>query len=71
MSLFLHWKRLVSRLWLVNNYCKRCGLEAEPFTVDDELYQCVVSNGEELCFRCFHSAACRAGFHPVWRVRIG
>lgn len=70
MHILLLWRYMISRLTLIENYCKRCGRWAEAFTVNDDLYGLVVPTGEEVCFRCFDAAARDLGHAPVWRVTM-
>jgi hypothetical protein len=70
MSLLLLCKRIVSRFRLIDNYCKRCGRKTEAFTVSDELYERIVPDGGERCFRCFDQGVRESGCSPVWRVVI-
>lgn len=64
------YKFVLSQVALVQNYCKRCGKEAEPFTVPDSIWGEVVGeNGRnERCLRCFHNEAESAGFNFEWSV---
>lgn len=62
----------LSRVTLVQNYCKRCGRKAEPFTVSDSLWREVVGeNGNnERCLRCFTKEATNnAGQYIEWSPR--
>lgn len=64
-------KFIISRVTIIDNYCKKCGKETEPFFVDNDIWAKVVGNeyiNMELCFRCFDLINEQKGFHMCWQV---
>jgi hypothetical protein len=68
MRPLLIWKRLLSYFRCIDNYCKRCGRRTEAWHSPDGLYNLIIPDGMERCFRCFDRAARKEGLHPVWNV---
>jgi len=54
LLVWLKW--LVSRFFLISNYCKVCGRKAEWFNVSDEQWAEFIPDGWERCYRCFVKA---------------
>lgn len=64
-------KFAISRVILVENYCKRCGRTAEPFFVPDDFWTTVVNEHprNERCVRCFTAESVEEGHHVEWGLR--
>lgn len=68
MLLLATLKGVVKKFWVIDNYCRDCGLIAEAFTVPNELWMSVTRGSEPLCFRCFDKQARTRKRAAVWSV---
>jgi len=63
-------KWLLSRLCVIDNYCKQCGKRAEAFQMEQEVWDVVMADGKhlEVCFHCFDRISRRRGYSFVYRI---
>lgn len=57
-ALRYRWRRIASRLWLIPNYCKKCGATVEDYRTTDAAWQQFAHkhgkhNRLEYCLKCF------------------
>lgn len=76
MILF-YWLRIKVKLFLRKyglrevQFCKRCGRDAENFTIDDEIWETVeplIKYGYILCYDCFCKLCSKVGLPQYWEL---
>lgn len=49
-------KRILSKFFLINSFCKKCGIDIQDFIVSNEIWEQIendIPNGNTLCYNCF------------------
>lgn len=69
-KLRLRWKRFLSRITVVDSFCKRCGGPVRDFCVSDSVWRIVEEQGyTTLCYNCFCDIMGSANFGGTFVLR--
>lgn len=67
----LWYKLLTKRLWLRDNFCKRCGVDIRDFIAPDDMWARVepyIKHGDTLCYQCFRDICEETGLWVTWHL---